>query len=279
MRKLINSKQLLVDELINALKKVNSVAVVSLERLPAKQLRIIRESLPDLNLWIRPKNILRRALLKSDFKDLVDYLKGSCALILGSDLFKLSVKLSNLRTNVFVKPGITVNEDVVLEEGPTALMPGEELTILSSLGVKVNPKGGKINILEPAVILHSGDVVTPVIADLLFKLGVKPLSVGLDLIAGIIDGELFTAEQLIVNVDEWINLLSNAFINARNLSINAGIINKYSIESLLLKSFNNARSLAREIGFITSDNVSEVIFTARAKALALANKIKWEVGA
>lgn len=279
MREAIKQKRKIVEVLAGDLSEAGKVAVVSLHRLPAKQLKSLRED-EGLDLRVNSKNILERALKKADkgLEELIDHLKGSCALLLTSeDLFKLSIKLSRKREPAFAKPGMKVKKEVVLEEGPTQFMPGELMTELTELGVKVSPKGGKITIMEPSAIVKAGETVSRSTADLLFRLGVKPVTTGLDLIAAYDNGSIFKGEDLDVDVEELMNNLLNAHARALNLAYNANLVNEFTIKLLLRKAFAQASNLAREAGFITSSNVSELLATADAKAKALASTIKWEV--
>ncbi len=280
MRSSIKVKVAQVESLVKDLSSVVNVAVVSLNGVSASQLKMIKNSLNDSKIIVKSKNILRRSLIKAGkgLEKLVPHLKGSCGLLLSSnDIFRVSVKLSKLRTPAFIKAGVTATNDVLLDEGPTPFMPGELMTQLTDLGVKVSPKGGKITILEPAVIVKAGEVVSAIVADLLFKLNVKPVNVGLDLIAALDDGKLFTGDELIVDVDSIINDLLSAHSGAVNLSFNAGIVNEFTIKQLLSKAFNQARNLMIEAGIITNDNISDLMLTAKTKALVLASTINLEV--
>jgi|GEM_PF-749476 len=280
MRPAIKRKKELVAALVKDLEGVKAVAVVSLEGLPTDQLQSIRRDL-SLDLRVMSRNVMKRALesVGKGFEKLVDHLKGSCALLLLSDkgVFKLAIKFSGLRRPAFVKGGMIAEKDIVLEEGPTALMPGEVLTDLTELGVKVSPKGGKITILEPAVIVKAGEKVSSKVAELLYDMGLKPVTTGLAIIAGFEDKTVFSSDDLSFNAHDFISLLGQAHSGAFNLAVEAGVVNEFTVELLLLRGLIHARNLAREAGILTSDNVGEVMLTAKVKALALANTINWEV--
>lgn len=279
MRESIKQKKKQVEELAAELARAERVALVSLNRLPARQLRSLRED-DGLDLRIGSKNIVERALEKADkgLEKLIDYFKGSCALLFPKkDVFKLSIELSRRREPAFAKRGMTVKKDVVLEEGPTQFMPGELMTELTEMGVKVSPKGGKITIMEPSVIVKSGEEVSKQVAELLFKLGVKPVTTGLELVVAYDNGSIFTSEELSIDVEEFMNDLLNAHAGALNLAYNTNVVNSLTIELLLRKAFSQASNLAREAGFLTKSNVNEVLAMANARAGALVKQIKWEV--
>ncbi|MBD3311842.1 50S ribosomal protein L10 [archaeon] len=279
MRESINQKKKLVVELAAELSKAERVALVSLNRLPARQLKSLRED-EGLDLRISSKNIVKRALEKADkgLEKLIDYFKGSCALLFPKkDVFKLSIELSKKREPAFAKRGMTVKKDVVLDEGPTQFMPGELMTELTEMGVKVSPKGGKITIMEPSIIVKRGEQVSKQVADLLFKLGVKPVTTGLELVAAYDNGSIFTSKELDIDVEEFMNNLLNAHAGALNLAYNTNMVNKLTIKLLLRRAFSQASNLAREAGFLTKSNVNEVLAMANARAGALVKQIKWEV--
>lgn len=281
MRPSIKVKAEQVNELAGELSEASNVAVLSLHGLPTSQLSRIRQSM-GLNLRINANNILSRALKKADkgLEQLIEHLEGSCGLLLlDEDVFKLSIKLSEKREPAFIKPGMMVSEDIVLEKGPTPFMPGEIMTELTDLGVSVSPKGGKVAVMEDSVIVKAGEEVSEKVAELLRELNIKPVSTGFELIAAFQDGEVFTHDELVINVDEFLSDLSSAHARAVNLAFNINLVTEFTINSLLLKGLFHARNLAREAGVITSDNVVDFMLTARAKANALVSSINWEVKA
>ncbi len=279
MRKAILRKQEKVRELVSKLSKAKTIAVASLDNVSASQLKKIRESING-SLIISSKNILQRALGKIDngYDKLISELKGSCALFLpDDDIFKESIKLDKLAEPSPIKEGTKAPFDIIIPEGPTPFMPGELMTMLTAHGVKVSPKGGKITIMEDAVIAKKGETISEEVAFILSKLEIKPMKVKVRLLAAFDGKDLFKEDDLIVNVEEIMNNLSLAYNHAVNLSFNAGIVNSASIRMLISKAYNEARNLAREAGIIMKENVEEIMLTAKSKALALANTIKWEV--
>ncbi|HLE05977.1 MAG TPA: 50S ribosomal protein L10 [Candidatus Nanoarchaeia archaeon] len=279
MRAQLKLKVGMVDELVTKLSKAKIICAFNLQGLPAAQLKDSRKWLKG-ELVIKPKNILKRALEKlgNGFKELGAQLNGSYGLLLSNvDPFKLSIELTNKRIPAFVKEGMIAKNDITLEAGPTSLMPGPAMTDLTSLGVKVSPKGGKLTITDPATIVKAGNAITKKVSDLLFKLNIKPITTGIDLIAAIEDGVIFSGEHLIVNVEAIMNLLMTAYNGALNLSYNTGIVNKLTIELLLRKAFSEASNLAREACIIGKDNAGDLMLIAKAKALALASVINLEV--
>src|SRR3989339_676590 len=200
MRAQLKLKVGMVDELVTKLSKAKIICAFNLQGLPAAQLKDSRKWLKG-ELVIKPKNILKRALEKlgNGFKELGAQLNGSYGLLLSNvDPFKLSIELTNKRIPAFVKEGMIAKNDITLEAGPTSLMPGPAMTDLTSLGVKVSPKGGKLTITDPATIVKAGNAITKKVSDLLFKLNIKPITTGIDLIAAIEDGVIFSGEHSIV---------------------------------------------------------------------------------
>jgi len=282
MSRVIDSKSVAVKELVSELKSFKTVCVASLENVPTKQLSIVRGMLSGLKILVKPKNVVKRALNEADkgLESLAGHLKGTCALLLSNDNpFSISIKLSKLKLPAYIKAGSVAVDNIVVEPGPTPFMPGPMMTELTNLGIKVNPKGGKLSITEPATLVKAGAVVPRNAASVLFKLGVKPINVGLGLVAAFEDGVVFSESELHVDVGLTMSNLLAAQSNAVNLAYDRGIVNSFTINLLLSKAFSQAGNLGREAGVITNDNVGEVMLTARAKALALAGEINWEVKA
>ena len=174
-----------VDELASLIKESNSVVIVSIKNLPARQFQLIKKQLRDRAvIKVMKKNIMARTIEKVDkiaIKELAKYLKEDQAFIFSKlNPFELSAILSKNKSMAKAKPGQAVNEEVVIEPGPTELIPGPIISELGSLGLKFSVEDGKISIRERKVILKAGDKVNEQAASLMSKLDIKPIAIGLE---------------------------------------------------------------------------------------------------
>ena len=174
-----------VEEIANLIKSSRSVIIVSIKNLPANQFQIIKKKLRE-NAVIKviKKSIMIRVIDKIEkgtIKNFKKYLGEDQAFIFSNlDPFELSAVLSKNKSKGRAKIGQIVNEDVVIEPGPTELVPGPIISELSGLGLKFAIEDGKINIKERKVILKAGEKVGEAEASLMAKLDMKPVAIGLE---------------------------------------------------------------------------------------------------
>ncbi|NJE77451.1 50S ribosomal protein L10, partial [Thermococcus sp. ES12] len=144
--------------------------------------------------------------------------------------------------------GVPVPRDVVVPAGPTPLSPGPVVGEMQALGIPARIERGKVTIQKDTVVLKAGEIITPQLANILNKLGIEPLEVGLNLLAAYEDGIIYTPEVLAIDEEEYINMLQQAYMHAFNLSVNIAYPTAQTIEAIIQKAFLNAKSVAVEAG-------------------------------
>ena len=173
------------------------------------------------------------------------------ALILTNDSsFKLSKFLRQNKSQVAAKSGQIAPKDIVVSPGPTSLPAGPVIGELGAVGIKASVEAGKIAIRQEATIVRAGEVIKSNVADILVKLGIKPMEIGLNLIASFENGAVFTKD--ILDIDD-----------------------KFYINSLRL-AVSDAINLSASIGYVTKDNVNLILSMAEREALALDKAVNKE---
>lgn len=265
-----------VKELVSLIKKNNIIAIADLESLPAKQLQMMREKLRG-KVQVR---MSKKRLMKLAFKEvesekpgitkLVDHLKGMSALLLSNDnpftLFKI---LKENKSSAPAKAGQVAPKDIVVNAGKTNFAPGPIISELASVGIKTQVDGGKLAIKEDVVVAKENDVISDKLAKILQRLGVEPMEIGLNLTAAYEDGDILTKDVLDINVDDYINNITQAHTYALNLSVEAGIFTDASTELLLQKATRESRALSLETGFVTKDTCEDILAKAERTASGL----------
>jgi len=176
-------KLALVKELVNLMNAKNTVMIASIKGLPAAQFQQIKKSLRGkVEVRVVKKRMLIRALENTDketLKKLKSHAKEDIAILISDmDAFELSKKLSENKNPVKAKTGQEAPEDVEIEAGPTDLPAGPAVSELGSLGLVVKITDGKIEILEPRVVVKKGKIINEEAASVMGKLGILPFSVG-----------------------------------------------------------------------------------------------------
>src|SRR3989344_1482110 len=129
-----------LSELLKLIGSNNTVMIVYTINVPSSQLQIIRKKLKNVKLKIVKKNLLIRALENSEkpkAKELISYIKeGSAVIFSNDDPFDISSQLSEYKLPKRAKAGQIAPEDIMVEEGPTDLMPGPAISEFGAVGIK-----------------------------------------------------------------------------------------------------------------------------------------------
>tara|TARA_Y100000310_G_scaffold323533_2_gene384053 strand:+ start:89954 stop:91219 length:1266 start_codon:yes stop_codon:yes gene_type:complete len=249
-------KKKIVGNLVNLISKNPIVGVVNMENLPAPQLQKMRAQLRGkFYITMTKRRLIKLAFEKSKSKtkgieELESHLGGMPALIFTKENpFKLSKTLQKSKSPAPAKAGQTAPRDIVVNKGATPFAPGPIIGELAVAGIKSGVEGGKVAIKEDTVVVKAGEKIKPKVAEILTRLGVEPMEVGLDLVAVLENGLIYKRDILSIDESEYINRLSNASRWAFNLANFVSYPTKETIKLLIGKAFNDAKSLgiAQEI--------------------------------
>lgn len=266
-------------EIKDMLKGKKVIGIISIENLPSSQFQAIRKKLRGkADIKITKSNLIQRAFEEAkdeNLKKLAPYIRGPCGVIVSNDSpFMLFNLLKKNRSKAPPKPGVIATEDIIVPEQDTDMLPGPDLAELKSVGVKAKIEKGKIVIAEDSVVVKKGEVVSMKAAAVLAKLGVTPREIGIEVNALMEDGFVYTAEVLNVDEEVLTKQIQDAYLYMLNLSVNAGIFNKASVEFMLSKAYNNALAVAVETKVFTKETLEQILAKAGLSADALAEVLK-----
>lgn len=273
--KATNAKKATVQELKTLMDKYPIVGIVNVENLPAKQLQNMRETLRDTVQLIMTKKRLIRIALKDSKKpglsQLDDKMRGMPAVLFTNENpFRLFKILKKNKSKAPIKAGQVAPNDLVVPAGPTPFAPGPIIGELGAFRIQTGVENGKVAVKADAVVAKEGDEVSAALAGLLTRLGIEPMDIGLDLVAVYENGEILGKDVLDVDEEAFMNDLSLAAAQAFNLSVNAGIPTKDTIEIMLSKAHQNARNLAIN-NDIPADGVMEDLLIKAHRQAAILN--------
>ena len=123
------------------------------------------------------------------------------------------------------------------------------------------------------MVVKKGEPISAQLGSLLSKLGIKPVEVGLSLKAVYDGGVILTADNLIIDVDEFRRSIEEAHQFAFNLSLKAAIVLPENVEYLVKLAHQNAYSLALEAGIINKETVKDLIRKANMQMKSLSEKL------
>jgi large subunit ribosomal protein L10 len=279
-------KKKVVKEFVDLINEYPIVAAVNLENMPAPQLQkmraILRESVVMRMTKRRLINIAIDQCLESKkgIEQLKEHLPGMPALLFTKENpFKLCKTIGENKSKAPAKGGQTAPNDITVSAGVTPFAPGPIIGELGSLGLKTGVEDGKVAIQEDKIVVKEGEEISQKAAELLTRLGIEPMEIGLDLVAAFENGTIFTKKVLTIDEEAFNNDVSSALRNSFLLGLHIGYPTKETIVPLITNAFRDARGLALEQNILADGLVEDVISKVERQALALKEAGNIEVGA
>ncbi|MDP3986803.1 MAG: 50S ribosomal protein L10 [Nanoarchaeota archaeon] len=239
-----------VSEIVGLIKERNTVLLVSIKDIPASQYQEIVKRFRDKAVVKVPKrSIISRALDSSDrenLKSLKNHVGDSTAVMFSdSDAYDISAELLNKKTPVRAKAGQIAPEDIIVQAGPTELIPGPAITELGALGIQIQIDKGKISIKEAKTIVKEGERISSAAADVMSKLDIKPFSIGFVPLAAFDAKEDKLYLNIEINKEETLEELKNAFGKALPFAVEIGYATSETIRFILAKAAAHGRALEK----------------------------------
>ncbi|HIH42209.1 TPA: 50S ribosomal protein L10 [Candidatus Woesearchaeota archaeon] len=278
------NKKKVVQEFTALLKQYPIVAAVNMQNMPAPQLQKMRAILRE-NVIIRmtKRRLIKIAIdnakaSKPGLEKLEAYLPGMPALLFTKDNpFKLNKILQQNKSKAPAKGGQIAPNDLIVPAGATPFAPGPVIGELAALGIKTGVEGGKIAIKQDAVVVKAGKEISQKAAEILTRLGIEPMEIGLDLIAAYESGIIFTKDVLTVDDAVYLSNLENASRTAFFLAMEIGYATKATMEPLIIKAFRDAKALGLSQTIMADAIIGDLVTKAEREMLSLKNAAKIEV--
>jgi len=268
-----------VEEIKKLLREYPVIGVASLEKVRAAQLQELKKKL-EKEAFVRVfKNTLMKRAIEElgetpELKKLEEHLRGAnIFLFTRLNPFKLALLLEKGRVKAIAKAGDIAVEDVVVPAGNTGLPPGPIISQLGSVGLPTRIEGGRVWISRDTVVARKGEVISPQLASVLAKLGIKATEIGLSLKVVYDNGLIITQEELTVDLEEVRRTIEEAQSYAFNLSLNAAYPTRENITLLVQMAHQNAYALSVNACILTRENAAEIIRRAYMEMLSLSSRV------
>ncbi|MEM3396388.1 MAG: 50S ribosomal protein L10 [Thermoplasmata archaeon] len=264
-----------VEELKNKILANKVVGIVNISGLPSPQLQQMRKNLRGKAEIIVTRNaIISRALEKTgkpNISKLSEYIRTQSALIVSNENpFKLYKSLEATKTKAPARGGEIAPEDIIIKAMETPFKPGPIVSELQKAGLAAAIEGGKVVIKKDKVLVKAGDVITKDQAQLLTKLGITPITLGLDLQAVFEDGFVYPKDALTVSQEEILGQFVRGSLNAQQLALKISYITKETVRPLLGKGFREGIALVVKTGYPAKGAIEHLIRKAYMDMLAIA---------
>ena len=274
-------KEELVDRFKGHLEDYTVVGMLDMHSLPAKQLQDIKKEMKEFAMVRMSRKTLMNLSIDQADREGIEQLKENDAtqpafIFSEKDPFQLYSLIQSNKTAAAASGGEEAPADIEVSEGDTGIGPGPMLGKLQQVGLNVQVQDGSIAVQDSAVIIEQGDTITKEDAEILNELGIEPLEIGLDLKVAFSQGELFTREELDIDVDEYREDIEAAASGAFNLAVNAGVVNETTAPTLVQQAVRKARNLSVSEGLPEEDTIEDSVSLAASNARGVDSQVDTE---
>jgi len=268
-----------VERIAKLAKQYPVLAITKLSKVRSAQLMAVRKVLRGQAEVIVVKNKLAiLGLKKSGIKNAAEVLKhleGQNALIFSKlDPFKLFLLLEKNRVNLAARAGDVAPVDIIVPAGNTGQQAGPVLSEFREAGIKTKIEAGSIQVVEDSVVAKPGTVISPKLASLLSRLGIKPIRAGMAIALALENGLVYAAEAVAIDLDKYRENLVQGYNSAKALAIQISYVTKETAPEIIAKAYREALAIAVEAGEITPESAPIILAKAEAEANAVLSKAK-----
>ena len=269
-------KKRMVSELAEKIKKSKVIAVADIQNLPDKHLQAVRKKLRGKAEFLVVKNsLIKRAFEEANkAKELMNHITGPTSIIFTElDPFHFYKHVKQSKGKAAAKPGQVAPYDIIIPAGETTLPPGPILSEFKQAGIQAQIQAGKVVIAKDSLVAKAGEKISDVVAKALQKLGIEPFEVGMNVVAAW-DNIVYPKSVLDIDEVKFMEELKAASSSAFNLSINIAYPTRENINLLIQKAFLDSKNLAINANVYEG----EVIELLLSKAYGQASSLKGKVG-
>jgi len=270
-------KKDVIKKLEGNLKTYRMVAAADLNQVRSSQIHEIRKKLRgQVQLLVAKNTLIKKAAKESNKKNMekfTDKLLGS-RILLFSDIapHSLVLLLSKNKVRVPAKAGDIATGEILIPAGNTGLAPGPVISEFGEAKVPTKIESGSIWVSKDTIVARKGDVISPKLASVLSKLGIKPMELGLSLVSAYDDGLVFNDNDLKIDLGEYRENFKQAASEAFNLAVNSSYLLPDTAPHILGKVYRQALSLAIKSAFPAEEAVPQIIRNAYIQMLGLSTK-------
>ncbi len=279
-RKIAEWKKESLGQLQDLLKRYRVIAAADLTKVRSSQIHELRKRLRQrVTMVVVKNNLLRKSVELGDFREprlgeFVKDLQGS-NILLFSELnpYSLIILLDKSKVRVPAKAGDVASNEIMIPAGNTGLPPGPVISEFGEIKVQTRIEGGSIWVARDSVVARKGDIITPKMASVLSKLGLKPMEAGLTLVTAFDNGSILRSDDLVLDLSAYRKDVAQAVNLALNLTIEVGYVTEENAPRILAKGMREALAIAAESGFMEPGSVEHVLKRALVNATVLNEKV------
>ena len=253
------------------------IAIVNVGGIPAPQIQNMRGTLRGkISLIVAKNNLIDLALKEMEsempgLSQLSELIDGQCALVGSTDNpFKLFKVMEGTKTPSPAKGGEIAPMDIEVKAGETSFKPGPIVGEFQQAGIPAAIEGGKVVIKKDKLLVKEGDPIPLKTAQMLTKLEIFPLIVGMDLKGVYENGIIFKSDVLAIDEKKFMGDLLSVISGSFSVAIHIGYTTPMTIRPLISKAYTESMAVALFAGVANKTTIDKLIGQANCKMMALA---------
>jgi large subunit ribosomal protein L10 len=257
------------------------IGIIDIGGIPAPQLQQMRGGIRAKAQIRAAKNtLILKALDEAESQQkgiatLKEQVHGQAAII-ATDMnpFALFQEIKATRKNAPAKGGEIASHDIEVQAGDTPFKPGPIVGELQKVGIPAAISEGKVVIKSDKVLVEAGQKISRELAQMLSRLDIFPIELGLKLNAVYENGDIYRPDVLDIDMDRFMGQLRTASLTAVGLAMETGWANPQTIRPLLTKAYRSAYTLAVEKNIYTKDTMKSLLAKAHTSMLSVSSQVK-----
>eukprot|EP00299_Pterocystis_sp_00344_P002351 c12664_g1_i1.p1 GENE.c12664_g1_i1~~c12664_g1_i1.p1 ORF type:complete len:335 (-),score=79.10 c12664_g1_i1:120-1124(-) len=265
-------------KLMDLFQEYSKLFIVGVDMVGSKQIQNVRLSIRGKGAMLMGKNTMIRKCIKDNLEQhpqlevLLPYILGNNAFVfVKSDFDAVRKIIQDNFVGAAARAGVVAPIAVTIPKGVTSLQP-TETSFFQALNISTKITKGAIEILNDVELVKKGFKVQPGEAVLLQKLGVKPFTYGLEILAVYDDGSIFEPSVLDLTEAELLSRFQAGLNNVASVSLAAEYPTLVSIPHSIINGYKNALSIAltTDYTFPLAQKVKDFLSDPEAIARAVA---------
>jgi len=268
-----------IQKIVDGIGTHKTSGIVDVHGVPSNSLQKMRQSLRGKVDMHMTRNTLATIALDSipaDQKahELVKHVEGQMVMVY-TDLnaFKLYKLLESTKSKRAAKGGDIAPEDIVVPKGPTSFKPGPLVGELQQVGIPAGIEGGKVVVKDTKIVVRRGEKISAKLAEMLTRLEITPIDVGLNLKAAVEGHTLYMPQDLAMDENVLRNNFAKAYSEAMSLSMEAGYTTKETMVPLIQKAVRESKALAINAPIFEKEVMDMILSKAEMEMLAVAKTV------
>jgi large subunit ribosomal protein L10 len=267
-----------VERFLQCLKQYKALIIASLHKIRTSYLKDLKKKFGGETFFTVVKNRLAKLALeksgKPNVKELYKSLTGENLFIFtNADIFRICAQLRRSRFTVAARAGDVAPCDITIPAGNTGFPAGPVVSEFSKVGLPTKIDSGSVVIVKDTVVAKEGEVISPELASVLFKLGIEPIEMSLSLKIAYDDGLVVAPDILQIDEEVIGRQVREAVSAAYNLALNTGYPTIETLPEFIRRAGSEARSLALALTYPAPELIQEYIRRAQFEAIALQQKL------